>query len=60
MPNEKQLIEKGDHYWKLQDWQHCLESYDEAIRLNPESEARVKRQMVMQIIEFFNKDMLNP
>lgn len=46
--------------WKRQDWKHCLDSYTEAIRLNPQSQAKAKREMVMQILDFYNKDMLNP
>lgn len=57
---EALLIARGGLYWRLQDWARCLNDYQEAICLNPESEACHLRQMCMQIIEFYNKDMLNP
>lgn len=57
---EQEYIEQGDMSWKRQDWKHCLDSYTEAIRLNPQSQAKAKREMVMQILDFYNKDMLNP
>ncbi|MBR2457937.1 MAG: tetratricopeptide repeat protein [Bacteroidaceae bacterium] len=57
---EEEYIAQGDTAWKEQDWKRCLDSYAEAIALNPESLAKEKREMVMQIIRFFNKDMLNP
>lgn len=57
---EEEYIAQGDTAWKEQDWKRCLDSYTEAITLNPESLAKEKREMVMQIIRFFNKDMLNP
>ena len=43
-----------------QDWKECLDFYTEAIKINPQSIACSKREMVMQIINFYNKDMLNP
>lgn len=63
MPNkmtEQEHIARGDAFWKEQDWKQCLDSYSEAISINPHSEAVSKREMVMNIIDFFNKDMLNP
>ena len=57
---EEDYITQGDTAWKQQDWKRCLDSYSKAIAQNPESLAVEKREMVMQIINFFNKDMLNP
>lgn len=57
---EKEYIELGDASWKEQDWKSCLDNYAEAIRLNPDSKAVTKREMVMKIISFYHKDMLNP
>ena len=57
---EEDYIAQGDAAWKEQDWKQCLDSYAGAIELNPDSQAAEKREMVMQIINFFNKDMLNP
>ena len=42
------------------DWKECLDSYSEAIKLNPQSEAVELRKMAMSIIEFYNKDQYNP
>ena len=38
----------------------CRESYGEAIKLNPNSEAVELRKMTMKIVEFYNKDQYNP
>lgn len=57
---EEDYIAQGDTAWKQQDWKRCLDSYAKAIAQNPDSLAVEKREMVMQIINFFNKDMLNP
>ncbi len=57
---EQEYIEQGDSAWKRQDWKQCLDCYTEAIRLNPNSSGKIKREMVMHIISFYHKDMLNP
>lgn len=57
---EQEHISLGDELWKRQDWKGCLDNYSEALRLNPNSIAAEKTEMVMNIINFFNKDTLNP
>ena len=42
------------------DWKVCLDSYGEAIKLSPNSEAVELRKMTMKIVEFYNKDQYNP
>ena len=37
----------------------ALNNYQKAIDLNPESPAADARQMVIDILNFFNKDMYN-
>ncbi len=49
----------GNAYRKQGNWQQALNNYQSAIELNPESPARQARQMVMDILEFYNKDMFN-
>jgi tetratricopeptide (TPR) repeat protein len=46
----------GNAYRKLGDWQKALNNYQSAIELNPDSPAR---KMVMDILNFYNKDMYN-
>lgn len=50
---------KGNAYRKLSNWQQALNNYQKAIDLNPESPAADARQMVIDILNFFNKDMYN-
>lgn len=58
--HEELIIERGNLYWKLQDWKHSLEDYDRAISLNPHSPAVEMKRMAMQVIEYFYKDRYNP
>ena len=51
-------------YWvtptaKMGNWQQALNNYLEAIERNPESPAVSARDMIMNILNFYNKDMYN-
>ncbi len=50
---------RGNAYRKLGNWQEALNSYQEATALDPESPAAEARNMVMDILNFYNKDMFN-
>ncbi len=49
----------GNACRKQGDWQGALNNYQEAITLNPNSPATGARRMVMDILNFYNKDMFN-
>lgn len=49
----------GNAYRKQGNWQLALNNYLEAIERNPESPATHARKMLMDILEFYNKDMYN-
>ena len=49
----------GNAYRKLGDWQKALNNYQSAIELNLDSPALQARKMVMDILNFYNKDMYN-
>lgn len=49
----------GNAFRKQGNWQGALNSYHEAIQINPESPAADARAMVMDILNFYNKDMFN-
>lgn len=36
---EEEYIAQGDAAWKAQDWKLCHDSYVQALRINPESQA---------------------
>ena len=49
----------GNVHRKRGDWQMALNNYLEAIELNPQSPAVHAKQMLMDILNFYNKDMYN-
>lgn len=51
---------KGNECRRHQDWEGALNAYQEAIDLDPSSPAVHARQMLMDILEFYNKDAYNP
>jgi len=50
---------RGNAYRKLGNWQMALNNYLEAIECNPDSPARQAKEMTMDILNFYNKDMFN-
>jgi Uncharacterized protein conserved in bacteria len=49
----------GNAYRKQGNWQQALNNYQAAVDINPESTAASARKMVMDILNFYNKDMYN-
>ena len=49
----------GNAYRKLKKKKKALNNYQSAIELNPDSPALQARKMVMDILNFYNKDMYN-
>ena len=49
----------GNAYRKKGNWKQALDNYQYAIDLNPESPAVQARKMVIDILNFYHKDMYN-
>lgn len=49
----------GNAYRKQGNWQQALNNYMEAMERNSQSPAANAKQMLMDILEFYNKDMYN-
>ncbi len=49
----------GNAHRKKGDWQQALNNYLEAMDRNPESPAHGAHAMLMDILNFYNKDMYN-
>lgn len=50
---------RGNAYRKRSDWKHALDNYLSAMELNPDSPAHQAYRMVIDILDFYNKDMYN-
>ena len=50
---------RGNAYRKKGDWKQALDNYQHAMDLNPESPAVQARAMVIDILNFYHKDMFN-
>lgn len=50
----------GNAYRKQQNWQMAINNYSEAISINPESPACEARSMLLDILNFYHKDLYNP
>lgn len=51
---------KGNKYRKQSNWQQAINCYMEAIELDPDSPAVEAKQMLEDILNFYNKDAYNP
>lgn len=49
----------GNAYRKLGNWKEALDNYQYALDINPHSPAKNARAMVIDILNFYNKDMFN-
>lgn len=50
---------RGNAYRKKGDFQQALNNYLEAIAINPDSPAQQAHDMLIDILNFYNKDMYN-
>ena len=49
----------GNAYRKLNNWQQAMNHYQYAIDINPHSPATTAKAMIIDIMNFYNKDMFN-
>ena len=47
-------------YWSAGNRSKAINDYLEAIRINPESRAREALRAANEILDYYNKDLLNP
>lgn len=50
---------RGNAYRKINDNRQALNNYLRALELNPDSPARQAHDMLIDILNFYNKDMYN-
>ncbi|MFV0545828.1 MAG: tetratricopeptide repeat protein [Bacteroides sp.] len=50
---------RGNAFRKKGDWQQALNNYQSAIDINPQSPAVQARAIIIDILNFYHKDMFN-
>ncbi|MDR0349127.1 MAG: tetratricopeptide repeat protein [Tannerella sp.] len=50
---------RGNAFRKAGDWRQALNNYLVAMELNPDSPAHQAYQMIIDILDFYNKDLFN-
>ena len=58
-PSDLLYYQLGNAYRKRGDFSEALNCYMEAMALNPDSPAAEARKMVIEILNFYHKDMYN-
>ena len=60
-PNDEEALTlRGMRHWALNNRQLAIKDYLAAIAINPESKAKMALKMANSILDFYNKDLLNP
>ena len=58
--NSRELYEQGNDYRKQGNWQEAINSYIQAIELDPDSPAVEAKAMLDDILNYYHKDAYNP
>lgn len=58
--NEEAFTLRGMKYWALGKRSQAINDYLKAIAINPDSKAKMALQSANAILDFYNKDLLNP
>ena len=58
--NAEEFYRQGNRYRKEGKWQQAMNSYLEAIALDPHSPAVEAKEMLDDIMNFYCKDIYNP
>lgn len=58
--DDEALTLRGMKYWTLNQRKEAINDYLSALKINPESRAKMALQFANSILDFYNKDLLNP
>ena len=51
---------RGNAHRKHNNWKNAMSDYCKAMEINPESPATAAYKAAVEILDFYNKDLLNP
>lgn len=58
--DDEALTIRGLKYWSLNKRKEAINDYLAAIAINPDSRAKMALQYANSILDYYNKDLLNP
>ena len=58
--DDEALTLRGLKHWALGHRAQAINDYHRALEINPESKAKLALQTAHNILDFYNKDLLNP
>ena len=56
----EEYYQRGNEYRRQGNWQEAINCYLEAIELDPDSPAVHAKEMLDDILNYYNKDLYNP
>lgn len=58
--DENLLVLRGEKNWALNRREEAVNDYLAALKINPEGKAKMLLEYTRSILDFYNKDLLNP
>lgn len=58
--DDEALTIRGMKHWGLNHRKEAINDYLTAIRINPDSRAKTALEFANSVLDFYNKDLLNP
>lgn len=58
--SDEALLRRGMMHWQAGDRAGAINDYNAALRINPESPAKVALRQIYSILDFYDKDRYNP
>lgn len=58
--DDEALTERGLKYWSQGQRREAINDYLAALKINPQSRAKMALEFVNSILDYYNKDLYNP
>ena len=58
--NEEAYLIRGMKYWSMNVYGKAVNDYHVALRINPSGKARALLDYANEVLNYYNKDLLNP
>lgn len=58
--DDRALTLRGMRFWSMNERSRAINDYLAALRINPDSPARLALKAANEILDYYNKDLLNP